>query len=183
MQAAMACFDRQEAIVCCLFREDRTADAVQEAIQTCRHLGPEPEPPALRDARADLLLRAIMAQINSLQITDGLPSVTATSEETALLERRIFNWMRDGKGEEADRLPTYTPFDEGLDREPPLAFQQYVKMQIRNGVPDDHITRLQAVDKSITAEIWDRCMRLKPGTLRIGCRVLAAGLIEARHAP
>ena len=110
----MAWFDRQEAIVCRLFREDRTADAVQEAIQTCRHLGPEPEPPALRDARADLLLRTIMAQI-----PDGNPSVTATNEETALLERRIFNWMHDGKDEEAERFPTYTPFDEGMDREPP----------------------------------------------------------------
>ena len=176
MQAAMAWFDRQEAIVCRLFREDRTADAVQEAIQTCRHLGPEPEPPALRDARADLLLRTIMAQIS-----DGHPCVTATNEETALLERRIFNWMHDGKDEEAERFPTYTPFDEGMDREPPQAFLQYFNKQIQNGVPSDYIRWLQAVDKSMEAEIWDRCMRLKPGTLRIGCRVLAAGLIKAPH--
>ena len=62
------------------------------------------DPPALRDARADLLAKIIMVQVH-----EGCDGEVATREETALLERRVLNWLFHGKDVEAELFPTTPP--------------------------------------------------------------------------
>ena len=173
----MDAFDAQDAIVGRLFRDGKTADAVQEAILACRHLGPEQEPPALRDARADLLIKIIMVQVH-----EGCDAEVATREETALLDRRVLNWLFHGKNVEAELFPTTTPsFDEGIDRAEPITLTQYINKQVEEGTAsgEHHVAWLYETDAAVSAEIWRRFTCVKPDTLRIGSRVYGVGLRKA----
>ena len=172
----MALFDEQEAAVAQLYRDGDTAGAIQKTIEVCRHRGPDLEPPALRDARCDLLMKILMAQI-----TEGLYEAAAQSEETALLERRILNWKHGGRLVESEQFCTDTSFDKGYDDEQLVCLRRYVKERAAKGASTDHIKWLHAADKSIAAEVWGRFMQLKPDTLRIGCRILVSGLTRAPH--
>ena len=173
----MDAFDAQDAIVGRLFRDGKTADAVQEAILACRHLGPEQEPPALRDARADLLIKIIMVQVH-----EGCDGEVATREETALLDRRVLNWLFHGKNIEAALFPTVTPsFDEGIDRTEPMTLMQYINKHVEEGTAsgEHHVAWLYETDAAVSAEIWRRFTCMKPDTLRIGSRVYGVGLRKA----
>ena len=110
----MARFDEQEAVVGQLYRGGDTASAIQKANEACRHRGPDLEPPALRDARTDLLLKIVMAQIS-----EGLSNAAATSQETALLERRVLKWKHGGRLVEAELFSADTSLDKGYDNEQP----------------------------------------------------------------
>ena len=169
----MDAFDAQDAIVGRLFRDGKTADAVQKAILACRHLGPEKEPPALRDARADLLTKIII-----LQVHDGCEGEVATEEETALLERRVLNWLSDGKDVEAELFPTATPsFDQGIDRPDRMSLMQYINKHVEEATaPSEHVAWLYETDAAVSAEIWLRFTSMKPDSLRIGSRVYGVGL-------
>ena len=115
----MALFDAQEASVGQLYRDGNTLGAIQKAIAVCRHRGPDLEPPALRDARCDLLLKILMAQIS-----EGLYEAAAQSAETALLERRILNWKCGGRLVEAEKFATdSSSFDRGYDDDPPMTLK------------------------------------------------------------
>ena len=173
----MDAFDAQDAIVGRLFRDGKTADAVQEAIHACRHLGPEQEPPALRDARADLLIKTIMVQVH-----EGCDAEVATREETALLDRRVLNWLFHGKNVEAELFPTTTPsFDEGYDRAESITLMQYINKQVEECTAsgEHHVAWLYETDAAVSAEIWRRFTCVKPDTLRIGSRVYGVGLRKA----
>ena len=173
----MALFDAQEAGVGQLYRDGNTLGAIQKAIAVCRHRGPDLEPPALRDARCDLLLKILMAQIS-----EGLYEAAAQSAETALLERRILNWKYGGRLVEAEKFATdSSSFDRGYDDDPPMTLLQYVSKRIQDGASSEHATWLHAADKLVADEIWRRFMHLKPDTLRIGSQVVATGLTKASH--
>ena len=169
----MDAFDAQDAIIGRLFRDGKTADAVKVSIVACRHLGPEKEPPALRDARADLLTKVIMVQVH-----EGCEGEVATREETALLERRVLNWLFQGKNVEAELFPTATPsFDQGIDRPDHMTFLQYINKHVEEGTAtSEHVAWLYETDTAVSAEIWCRFTSLKPNTLRIGSRVYGVGL-------
>ena len=169
----MNAFDAQDALVGRLFRDGKTVDAVQEAILACRHVGPEKEPHALRDARADLLTKIIMVQVH-----EGCEGEVATREETALLERRVLNWLFHGKDVEAELFPTTTPsFDQGIDRAEPMTLMQYINNHVEVGTAlGDHVAWLYETDAAVSAEIWLRFTSMKPYTFRIGSRVYGVGL-------
>jgi len=176
-RAKMNAIDADDAIVGRLFRDGKTADAVQKAIQACRHLGPEEqEPPALRDARADLLTKIIMVQVH-----EGCEGEVATREETALLERRVLNWLFHGKNVEAELFPAATTsFDQGIDRVESMTLMQYISKHVEEGTASgEHVAWLYETDAALSAEIWRRFTGMKPNTLRVGSRVYGVGLTKA----
>ena len=104
--------------------DGNTGAAVETALEACKHNGPAGEPPDLRDARINLIMKVLHY------------ARTAMGNEEfemlqALLERRIFNFLQRGDDfAERNRFPWLFPygsgvFDGGRDRPRPISLDEY----------------------------------------------------------
>ena len=104
--------------------------AVETALEACKHYGPEGEPPDLRDARINLILKVSDYARTAMDSEDF-------EVLQALLERRIFNFLQRGDDfAERKRFPWLFPYGEGMfdggrDRPLPISLDEYVLFMLQ----------------------------------------------------
>ena len=173
-------FDEQAAQFERLLQEDAVEDAVGLCLAACAHYwenNEKPEPPNLRDARADLMARC----------TFVLPLEHASFPVLqSLLQRRVFNWLNEGD-EEVVLFPSLLVggYDAGYDCSAPKPLEEYIHALASRGDDEDasgRLTWLHQRSKQVIEEMHRRLHDVHAGEpFRVGARIAAHGLIKEKY--
>lgn len=181
----MDAFDRDAESFNRLCARGDIGDALKRCLTVCQHSRREAaaEAPNLRDARADLLTKAVLLA-QTVQGLDG----DLDRQLYALLERRVFNWV--GTERELDLfgpldIQGFDAFDNGYDHKVPVPLCDFCALIERAAESETKPARcawLQDRGGRMCREAWSRVRAvLDDQPLRVGARVVTRGLKDVRY--